>query len=187
MRERIHMERGDVPAALLRAFPEYRGRKFVAVPCETVTVQGTYWSGGSRSTYRMVRLDGAGPVGQAPVDHPYFDGKGVEGQTYALPAGVAVVEHSIFCGKDMGLTFYVRPDVLAPLLPSGPELTDGERRALACFRGLKSGAYRQEALAGCGYSDEMRDRLAGLGLLKVAKNGATRLTTEGKNAAEVGR
>lgn len=179
------LERSDVPAAFLRAFPCYNGRKFRAVASETVSVTGTYWDGGSRCTYVLFRLDGIGPVARCAPDHPAFDRRGVEGNTYPIPEGFGIAEHSIFCGKDMGITFHVRPEVLAPLLPAPVDLSDDERAVLAIMRGLipaaRPEAYRR-AIKG-----DHRPVLAALesrGCLKTSKAGAVSLTIEGKRAAE---
>jgi len=184
MVRRIHLEPRDVPPAFLRAFPSYRGRKFTAEVTESVSLTGTYWDGGTRSRYALLRVaDGRASI--APPDHPFFDRRGIEGTTHQIPPGFIVVEHCIFCGKDLGLTFYVRPDMAAPLLPDPVgELDEQRKRILGAFAGLKSGEYRRKALAGLGFTDSIRDELAAGGYLKVSRNGACGITTKGRNACE---
>lgn len=75
-----------------------------------------YFSEGSRNFARAYDL-ATGRVAQplAAAGTPW------NAQAHArieIPAGVAIVEHSIFCGKDAGVTIYVRPENLAPLLPA---------------------------------------------------------------------
>jgi hypothetical protein len=189
MASNTYLRREQIPASMLRPFAGYTGQKFKVVACESVTISDTTWSGGTRSTWTIVRMfDGA----TSPLDtskctpkpgDPFAWIPDADGRSFAIPEGFAVVEHSVFRGKDMGLTFHVRPEALAPLLPPPLDITDRDRLILGCFTGLKSGEYRQEALRKHGYTDVDRDRLASLGLLKVAKNGATGVTIEGRNAS----
>ena len=88
-------------------FPRYRGRTFKVGFTDTVSFHDTNWGGGSRNTYRAVRMD-KGTVNDLPSFAPWSNP--VEGQTVDLPENVVVVEHSIFCGKDMGLRFYAHPN-----------------------------------------------------------------------------
>jgi hypothetical protein len=96
-----------------------------------------------------------------------------------------VVEHVYFRGKDLGYRIYVHPSDTPRLLPSKVQvdLSERDRRILASIRSLKSGNYRREALAALSCTDSDLDRLAGLGLLKRTKSGATSITTEGRNAS----
>ena len=83
---------------------------------------------------------------------------------------------------------YVNPKNIDTFqLTDSHELTDNEKNALICFRCCKP-FYRGEWLArhadGIEYNhqDPTYIKLARLGLVKVSKNGAMRITTEGKNA-----
>jgi hypothetical protein len=87
-------------------FPDYRGRKFRVSFTKTVTFYDTNWGGGTRNTYRAVRMDG-GQANELPSFWPWANP--VEGQTVELPADVVVVEHTIYCGQDLGLRFYAHP------------------------------------------------------------------------------
>lgn len=184
-----YLEREQIPAHFLRGF-NYNGRKFKVQASGKVTIHDTIWGGGTRSTWHMLRLaDGAlAPLDQSKRDPKPGDPFGwipnVDGQSFDIPEGYAVVEHSIFCGKDMGLTFYVRPEALAPLLPPPAEIDQRDRRILGTFAGLKSGEYRREALAKLSYTGADRDRLVALGMLRVSSNGATAVTTAGRNASQ---
>ena len=52
----IHLDPGEVPSVFRRAFPSYRGRKFVVEVTDSVFLQCNHWSGGTRYTYRGVDL-----------------------------------------------------------------------------------------------------------------------------------
>jgi hypothetical protein len=132
----IHLEPNQVPQALRRS---YSGKKFKAKVCEQVTIPADagLWSGGTRSTYRYVRLTDGETVPVPGQDAAPWDNR--KEHTVTLSPGYAVVEHSIFCGADMGLTFYVHPDNAAAMLPApDTELTPLERFVLTATRSLKS-------------------------------------------------
>jgi hypothetical protein len=104
------------------------------------------------------------------------------GVATSVPEGAAILTIYRHWRKSWA-TLYLNPcHMNGRLLPAAPTLSETDRRILACFRGLKSGAYRQEALERLGYNATVRDRLAAAGLLKVAKNGATKITPAGRNA-----
>lgn len=81
-------------------------------------------------------------------------------------------------------TLYVNPANVARMLPEIPEITDREKYLLACFRGLTSNGRARE------WTDNPHKKpteveltaLSSKGWLKISKNGATSITTEGKNA-----
>ena len=120
-----HLEKSDVPATLRAG---YNGRKFKVRICDDgqVSLQGDYWDGGSRNSYKLVQLTTGAEVNDvagtllAASDlkyPPQFGGRPESERTVTIPEGWCVVEHSIFCGKDMGLTFHMLPADVAPLLP----------------------------------------------------------------------
>ncbi len=182
MKTATYLEPSQVPKHL-QTVHGYNGRTFKARTAESVTITGNYWDGGSRSYWALVRLDtGAGTI--APTDHPAFDARSIEGTTYPIPPGFCVVEHVIFCGKDLGLRFYVRPSDIAPLLPEPvTDLADSDLEILGYFSQWRSCPERKEALQRAGLTDDVRDRLASAGYLKVARNGATAITIKGRNAS----
>ncbi len=188
----IHLDANMVPASLRGG---YSGKMFKARVCESVTIpmDAGLWSGGSRETYRVVRLaDGAEiePLrDQSPWDRARRD------ISVTLEPGIAVICHSMFCGKDHGLTFYVHPSNAAQLLPApSAELTDHEKIVLTATRSYKSsygGKDRYEMAQGdYRYGDKAhlyptraqwdaaKQSLIGKGLL----NKAGAITTAGKNA-----
>jgi hypothetical protein len=104
----------------LRFFPGYRGRKFdLRIHPGGISLVSC-WSGGSRSDFRLVRLEDMKTVpipengsGFSAVDRQY----GPSGLPVKLPApGYAVVEHCIFSGKDLGLRVYLHPDNAARMV-----------------------------------------------------------------------
>lgn len=120
----------------------------------------------------------------------------------ALPPNFAVIKGSE--GEIVYANIYVNPASFAPLLPpAATGISDTDKRILACYRSLKSGHYRQEALINvfnphdrftsafyaATHNKELAEKLAAAidslvarKLLKRSSNGATQITTEGKNA-----
>jgi hypothetical protein len=103
-------------------------------------------------------------------------------QDYPIPAGVAVVKGSTGYPRTFA-TLYLAPQNMAKLLPAPIELDARDQWILYTFDGLNSRGRRDEW-------DRERDppseadlnRLAARGLLKRSRNGATQITTKGKNA-----
>ena len=182
---RRYLEPSEVPALLLRAFPAYTGRKFAAVVCEAVSLHDAYWSGGSRSTYRALELATGrtcDPVSFV-LNPPQFGGA-ARAVTVPLPSGWVIVQHSIFCGKDAGLTFHIRAENAAPLLPGPVALGALSRAALVVLHvscSYKAFARRDEAarlgVRGAGYDSGLAECKA-VGLV----NAAGAVTVRGDNA-----
>jgi len=118
MKHSTKLRKADVPAALLAAFPQYKGRKFRLEVTERVSFYDLNASGGTWNRYALVSLDGLGAAA-LPSESPF--NPRVEGSTFALPPRFVVVEHSHFCGQDIGLRFHVHPSDVAKLLPAHSE------------------------------------------------------------------
>ena len=182
-RERICLDYQDMPdeaGKLFRAaYPNYRGRKFALVGVDGPISVRSYWDGGSRTTFRVVRSDYAALA--LPSSHPVFDA--VTGaDEMEIPPGAAVVAHSIFCGKDMGLTLYVPFARLDGFRPPVAELGPDHQAAINIIAGYKS-SYRKEYAERAGLLaswDRLKAELCTMGLLN--KRGA--LTPAGRNAAK---
>jgi len=124
-----------------------------------------------------------------------------------LPPGFAIVDGSEGGGRPVYASIAVNPVTLAPMLPApATELTDIERRVLAWHKGLTSAGRKDEAVRFAvsraeGYGrfkdlprvpriqtmaeiEAAKASLTAKGLIKTAKNGATTITTEGKNLAD---
>lgn len=109
-----------------RAFPGYKGRTYkLRVTDHRMHLQ-SYWSGGSRSWFQVIRLADMQAVsipengsGFTEVDKTF----GHAGLPIHVPApGFAVVEHSHFSGKDCGLTVHIHPDNATKFLPAASEV-----------------------------------------------------------------
>ena len=200
----ITVRPADIRAIIDATFPDYRG------PHAKVEVRATAeyhdyqlnWSGGSITYLKALRCDGTGGFEVIDLRTVWGSGQGYKG---AIPADVMLVEHVISCGKDLGVRCIVSPgsQFLPRLsLPAVVELSRDEVIVLSAHKQLKGGHYRDEAYAraaegvhyGPGprppkaFSDkpvaQVIEALAARGLLKVAKNGASQITVEGKNALE---
>jgi|SRR5215469_5805473 len=187
----IWLDPNQVPASLRGS---YSGKQFRAIITDRVSIpkDAGIWEGGSRDTYSFVELSTGRSVptpGQklAPWDasrHQY------EGE---LPQGIALVRHSIFFGKDTGLTFYVRPDAAAKLLPENVELSEHEKivlKATGSYKSSYNGMDRYQMAKSYAYGakreefptraqwDEARQSLINKGML----NKAGAITNKGRNA-----
>jgi hypothetical protein len=189
------MARIEIPfsqcADIIRAgFPDAASKRTVKVEvCERYQVSD-YWSEGSRYFSAVVKLETLQGIAAARAiteeeraSHPNNPLNLPMGQIEIAP-GYCVVERCIFRGKDLGYRIYLRAENLTPALqaPAPTDLDARDKRILACYRSLKSGPYRKEALARLSYTDADRTRLAAGGYLKVASNGATAITIEGRTA-----
>jgi hypothetical protein len=176
----------SVKDIILAAFPDASSRRTVHInTCETFTVSD-YWSEGSRDETRFVKLDTLQVVSATALPsearqkaaNPF----GLAIAEVKMVPGIAIVVHTIFRGKDLGYRVSLHKENMMPILPAAPstEVDERDKRILASFRGLKSGAYRQEALRALNFSEADRTRLADKGFLRVSANGATAITIEGK-------
>lgn len=99
------------------AFPDYRRKKVSVKAAEAVMLQDLNWSGGTRSIYRAVALDGSQTGGDTlghSQRHP-MDNQ-AEGASVPVPQGFALVRGGDFCGKPSLLTIYVNPADMPRLL-----------------------------------------------------------------------
>lgn len=110
MNPSVKLKKSDLPKAWLKAFPEYKGRKFSVEIAQDVYLSDLHWGGGSRNYYSAVSLE-TGKAFPALVGSP-FSGPVLEGSKVPLNASYVVAEHSIFQGHDMGITFYVHPEAM---------------------------------------------------------------------------
>ena len=131
----IHLTPNLVPP-VIRA--QYSGQKIQAEICESVHIpcNAGLWDGGSRDTYRALRLSDGAEIPLSDGDAA-FHGK-QQDQTYTLAAGIVVINHCIFRGKDMGIRIYMHPDNAAPLLPAPSDLPPYGRLVLTLTRDKKS-------------------------------------------------
>ncbi len=203
----IAVRPADIRAIIDATFPDYRG------PHARVEVRATAeyhdyqlnWSGGSITYLKALRVaapDSTAGFNVVDLRTVWGSGQGYKG---AIPDDVMLVEHVISCGKDLGVRCIVSPgSQFMPRLslPTVVELSRDEVIVLSAHKQLKGGHYRDAAYAraaegvhyGPGprppkaFSDktvaQVVEALAARGLLKVAKNGASQITVEGRNALE---
>lgn len=151
----------------------------------------SYWDGGSRSAYVMIRLDDMSTATLPTSTHPIFDRK-ANGERCGnlelnkLPPNTALVSGGTFRGKPASVTVYVSEENLTPLLPKPIELDESELSALQTIRSTKGGQHRRDEFARAKlgpYSLEnpLIIRLLKLKLIKANKAGAITVTTAGRN------
>lgn len=101
---------------LIRAAdPSYRKTKARIFVGETVTLSGTYWDGGSRSTYTAVDLATGRSKGAPQYNPPQFGGPRVD-PCVQLPEGVCIIETGVFCGNTATANIYLHPANVAKLI-----------------------------------------------------------------------
>jgi hypothetical protein len=105
----------ELKTIIKAAFPDYRKQNcFVHVSTEC-TLSGTYWDGGSRSTYVAVNLSTKRSAGAPQYDPPQFGGPQRDPKC-AIPAGIAIVKSGTFCGKTAIAQIFIHPDNVAKFL-----------------------------------------------------------------------
>jgi hypothetical protein len=107
-------------------------------------------------------------------------------EQYPMPERAIVIKGQTGYPRTFA-TIYCHPNTTGHLLPSGSEetLTDEEQQGLYCFAAIKGGAYRRDELRYRKVSQAAIDGLIERGYLKQSRNGATQITTKGKNARTV--
>ena len=176
----IHTRAPEIVQVLKTAFPEYNGHKFQLKTLTNGLSVGSYWSGGSRSYFKLVNLATLKTMNVPESRKPIIANN--------VPDGVALAQHDIFCGKDMGLILHVLPSNLSRLLVNKVELMWTEKVVLTATRSLKSSyagiknfryieASRQTGITSDEW-DEAEQRLKDRKLL----NKAGAITLDGKNA-----
>ena len=103
----------------------YRRKTASVIVTDSVELQGTYWDGGTRSTYHAVRLADMRSAGAPQYDPPQFGGPKAT-PNCKIPEGFAIVETGYFCGKVAQAYVYVNEANVTKLLPSAPMTAVGE-------------------------------------------------------------
>lgn len=83
-------------------------------PTNSVDYTGTYWDGGSRSKYTVIRLADMVTEAGPQFNPPQFGGPGII--TVPLPPGYVIVDHGVFRGKPAVPYIYVNPENLQKFL-----------------------------------------------------------------------
>ena len=90
----------EIKRIVLAADPSYKKHKAIVTFADHITISGTYWGGGSRSTYTAVNINTLA-TGSAPqFNPPQFGGPKTDPKV-EIPEGIAIVETGFFCGKVM--------------------------------------------------------------------------------------
>jgi hypothetical protein len=105
----------ELLAVIRAASPSYRKHNARVVITDSVELNGTYWSGGSRSTYTAVNLATMETGRAAQYAPPQFGGP-AQSLRVAIPMGVVIVETGIFCGKAATACVYMHPANVQALL-----------------------------------------------------------------------
>lgn len=184
----MYVQVNDLPRPIQRAL------EAVAYHCKDITIEAAEeisvsvaGGAGERGFAILVNLDNGefkisrGSWGGANIFNPN-NAVDLDDRLHKIPLNGAVIK-----GSEGNSTFayvYVNPQNLAPMLPKRAEVSEKESMILACFKGLKSGDYRQQALRRLGTTEAEITSLVDRGFLKRNKGGATQITTEGKNAAK---
>ena len=183
----VHLRKSEpmVEALRLASFPGYTGQKFKMEFREQIRFADTQWSGGSRSEYIIIKLDGMQRA--AIPEAPFMERSQVHEMVYPIPPGYVVVKHSWFCGQDMGLTFYVHPSTVEmTALAAGGDATRNERIVLAAtgrkssYGGIKDYRY-YEAHHSTGITRAEYDAAKESCIQKGWLNRAGAITVEGRN------
>jgi len=178
----------DLPEPIQRVLREVRyGRPDIAVEPREKVSRANMGGDGRKGFVAVVDM----ATGQSKIEWGSWGGPNMfnphnavdlDRTLYAIPPNVAVIEGSI--GAKTYATVSVRPDAMAPLLPAATDLTEKEKTILTQFARFTSAGRKNEwerYPETRPYEFELKS-LAERGLLKRAKNGATAITTEGRNA-----
>lgn len=106
----------------------------------------------------------------------------LDDRNYLLPPNGAVIKGSEGGNRPVLATISLHPSNIVRFLPAAPSLSNDEQRVLYAYKSLKAGPYRQDAMRGI--PSTVADELVEKGMLKRSKNGATQITSDGKNALE---
>jgi hypothetical protein len=177
----------SLPPSLRNALAEVGyGRTDIAVKASEREAFSSGGASGCRSFAVMVNL----ATGEFKVTYGSWGGPNMfvrnavdcDMTEYDIPANGAVIMGSEGGGRPTYASISVAPSTLAPMLPAVPALDEHDNAILNAIGGLKSGPYRKEALARIPGLNDRLDSLVAKGLLKRSSNGATSITTAGKNA-----
>lgn len=186
------IKRSDLAAKLpLLAFPEYKGKMINILPQETGMDLRSFWDGGSRTYYKVIRLADMKML-SIPENGTWFTEKSgandfAQNSGEKLPCpGFAVVAYHV-SGYGDSLSIYLHPDNMSQIALPAPQiaLTENEKKVLNAAVSLKSSYagikdFRKHEMkrfmSGAEY-DTCKQSLIEKGLLN--KRGA--ITIEGRN------
>lgn len=169
-----------------RTFPEFTGNRIsLQVHSSGSMNLASYWSGGSRSYFAVIRLSDSKTF-HVPQNGSGFDPYGT-GIKLDLPApDYAIVEHA-YSGQDQSIRIHVHADNAAPLLPAPTALSWTEKVVLASTRSVKSSYagikdYRFHEAQTTGITREEWDAAKAALIARKLLNNAGAITVDGRNA-----
>lgn len=187
----MYAKTSDLPEAIQRALSEvsYHRKDIEVEAAEEISPLGA-GGAGRREFFAIVDLSS----GRYGVEWGSWGGANIFNQQnrvdldrgrYRIPANVAVVKGSSGGNHPTWAHVYVRPDMLAPLLPqAASSVTPRERWVLYTFSGLTSAGRKDEwSRRRHPPSEAELTAMIARGWLKRNKAGATQITTEGRNAS----
>lgn len=131
----IYVERRDVAEIVNATFPEYKGKRTTINVVSSIRLSGTQWDGGSRSQYRLLRLED-NTVQPIPVA-PFMQDSIVHDSVIEIPEGFVFVQLHEW-GNHTSLTIHCRTGSIRPTLDAPIVLTKNERVVLEATRSLES-------------------------------------------------
>lgn len=179
----------ELPDSIQRALASVGyGRADIEIePAETFTVK-SYSTGDGQRAFCIVVNMATGELkrfdGSWGGENAFNPGNAVDKDETArpLPPGFAVIKGSV--GNGVYAHIELNPENMAKFLPTqDTSLSDRDKWLLYTFDGLTSAGRRDEWSRQRDVpTEEDLNRLAAMGYLKRSSNGATKITTEGKNA-----
>jgi hypothetical protein len=110
----ILKEHPDIVRLIRAVDPKYRKPKVYFTDTDKLRLTGTYWDGGSRSTYTAVNIATLETGTAQQYAPPQFGGPS-QALEVVIPAGVAIVETGVFQGKTATAHVYIRAAQDLPL------------------------------------------------------------------------
>lgn len=178
-------------ARILSAVGVKTGKPVNIETAEYIRLSGTYWDGGSRTSYSAVNLATCQSVALPQYNPPQFGGP-TEDPLIQLKNGdnyIAIVEYGTFCGKPATVYLHVHPDQMNRLaIQAAPELTEHEAVILIATASLKA-SYdgrkpRRDAARERGIDDAEFELVSAALKSRGLLNNAGAITTDGRNAVE---
>ena len=116
------------------AFPDYRKRAcyLLEFPQDSGVRINSYWDGGTREYFAVVRLSDMKQTRMPTQTHPFFDMAPLQGQETTtvsvdragnvmlkyLPPGFALVSTGMFCGKPSTARVWLNAENITKMLPA---------------------------------------------------------------------
>lgn len=187
----MYVKVNDLPAIVQAALESVGyGRDDIRVEPSEAVVLSSSSGDGQRAFATLVNLSDNthattwGSWGGANMFNP-TNAVDMDDRRYVLPPNGLAITGSIGGGRPAYAVVHIPASMVDRMLPApAAPLTSIEREALSCYKGLKSGPYRRDALQRAGATPAIIDSLVDRGLLKRNKAGATMITTDGKNAID---